>query len=136
MMMPDEVHNIREALGSAIGEKISTRDFGMALGLSPDNASRSVRRWENTGPTGPAAVAMRYLEQGLMTALPEFVMGEGDVDLGDTYLIRLHFPRFVARWNKEIKSYTDIHWIDEPNNFGPAHAENIAEKAFLNAPVP
>jgi DNA-binding transcriptional regulator YiaG len=69
-MSPGEVKIIRDALSEALGVRLSQQDLGIALGLAPKNAARTIRDWETSGPTGPGAVALRLLlycsERGLM----------------------------------------------------------------------
>jgi hypothetical protein len=60
-MTPDDVKKIREALGEVVGRRISQHDLGLALGLAPASAGRSVREWETSGPTGPAAAALGFM---------------------------------------------------------------------------
>jgi hypothetical protein len=61
IMTGADVKAIREALGRAIGRRISCRDLGCALGLAPTNAADTIRKWEAEGPTGPAAVALMFM---------------------------------------------------------------------------
>jgi len=58
-MTGEDVKAIREALG----RRVSLRDLGLALGLAPANAKDTVRRWEEEGPTGPAAAALRFIRE-------------------------------------------------------------------------
>lgn len=56
-----DVKSIREALGRALDRRVSCKDLGLILGLAPKNAADTVRKWEDTEPTGPAAAALRLL---------------------------------------------------------------------------
>jgi hypothetical protein len=58
-----EVRRIREALGQAMGRDVSQLDLGLMLGLNL--ASLEVGKWEDEGASGPEAVALSYLSQGL-----------------------------------------------------------------------
>jgi hypothetical protein len=60
-----DVKAIGNALSDATGRRVSQYDLGVMLGLSVDNAARLVRKWEEEEPSGPAAIALRYLCQGL-----------------------------------------------------------------------
>jgi hypothetical protein len=44
---------------------MSHYDLGLALGLSPKNADRAVRDWEELGPSGPAGVALHLIESAI-----------------------------------------------------------------------
>jgi hypothetical protein len=58
-----EVKAIRDALGRLLGRHLSQQDLGVALGLAPDSAGRTVRSWEKAGPSGPAAVALAFMRE-------------------------------------------------------------------------
>ena len=58
-----DVKAIRKALGQLLGQHISVRDLGLALGLAPSNAGDTVRKWEDEGPTGPAAAALTFMRE-------------------------------------------------------------------------
>ena len=62
-MTGDDVRQIREAIGRLLGRKVSQQDLGLALGLAPANAATTVRRWEESEPTGPAAVALAFMRE-------------------------------------------------------------------------
>lgn len=62
-MTGDDVKQIREALGAVVGRRLSQRDLGIAMGLAPANADRLVRQWEEGEPSGPAAVALRFMRE-------------------------------------------------------------------------
>lgn len=61
-----DVKSIREALGRALGHRVSCRDLGLALGLAPANAKDTVRSWEDGSRdvSGPAAVALSFMRDG------------------------------------------------------------------------
>jgi hypothetical protein len=52
-----------EALGQAMGREVSQLDLRVVLGLNL--ASVEVGKWEDEGASGPEAVALSYLSQGL-----------------------------------------------------------------------
>ena len=55
-----ELKKLREDLASAIGRPLSVADMARLCGLPPGSAD-TIRRWEVTGPTGPAAELLRIL---------------------------------------------------------------------------
>jgi hypothetical protein len=55
-----ELKKLRDDLGSAIGRPLSVADMARLCGLPPGSAD-TIRRWEVTGPTGPAAELLRIL---------------------------------------------------------------------------
>jgi hypothetical protein len=55
-----ELKRLRDDLGSAIGRPLSVADMARLCGLPPGSAD-TIRRWEVTGPTGPAAELLRIL---------------------------------------------------------------------------
>src|SRR4051812_47847034 len=57
-MTGDEVKAIRQDIGRALGQRVSCRDLALALGIAPQNAKDTGRRWETDGPTGPVATAL------------------------------------------------------------------------------
>jgi hypothetical protein len=109
----DSVRRIREAYVQAVRGSVSPAQFAAAFGLSPD--------CERDGVTDAAAVALRYLSQGL----PGF---RGNVsewsyqstfhhDAPDKVLCRFWWPRFVAELTNSSHTGTMIdavHWIDNP----------------------
>jgi DNA-binding transcriptional regulator YiaG len=64
-MTGHEVHAIRTAIANALVRNVSQRDLGIALGLAPENADRTIRKWEDEGPSGPGAVALRLMQIAL-----------------------------------------------------------------------
>ena len=62
-MEATEVRRLREALSEAMGREVSQLDLGLMLGLNL--ASVEVTKWEEEGASGPEAVALSYLSQGL-----------------------------------------------------------------------
>jgi hypothetical protein len=130
-MTGDDIRLIRERLGKELGRHLSQRDFGAGMGLVSTNAADTMRRWEGLVPSGPGALALSYLRQGLETTLPEFLKAS-DSD-GKPYVVRLHWARFVAQvlddgWLGEVE------WIDDPGQFGDALGL-IYSKAFKDAPI-
>ena len=59
-MTGSELKRLREHLGEAIGRPLSVADMAKLCGLPADNAD-TVRRWEVTGPSGPASELLRIL---------------------------------------------------------------------------
>jgi DNA-binding transcriptional regulator YiaG len=62
----DDVKRIRELIGEFRGRRMTQYDLGLALGLSPKNADRAVRDWEELGPSGPTNVALHLIETVIM----------------------------------------------------------------------
>jgi hypothetical protein len=57
-----ELRKLRDDLGTAIGRPLSVADMARLCGLVPDKVgSDTVRKWEITGPSGPAAELFRIL---------------------------------------------------------------------------
>jgi hypothetical protein len=56
-----ELKQLREDLGDAIGRSLSAADLAKLCGLAPGDGADMVRRWEVTGPSGPAAELLRIL---------------------------------------------------------------------------
>ena len=57
-MTPDEIRELRAKLGKTQGE------FGKALKMSPDGASRRIRRYEAGDPVKPEiGLLMRYVRK-------------------------------------------------------------------------
>jgi hypothetical protein len=59
-MTGSELKQLREHLGEAIGRPLSAADMAKLCGLPADSAD-TVRRWEVTGPSGPASELLRIL---------------------------------------------------------------------------
>src|SRR3954451_22159479 len=98
-----DVKAIRNALSEATGRRVSQYDLGIILGLSVDNAARLVRKWEEEEASGPAAMALRYLSQGLPGYRGELREWSYQHEFhasaarGLQVLHRQWWPRFVAR---------------------------------------
>ena len=59
-MTGSELKRLREDLGEAIGCALSAADMAKLCGLPAESAD-TVRRWEVTGPSGPASELLRIL---------------------------------------------------------------------------
>ena len=59
-MTGSELKRLREDLGEAIGRALSVADMAKLCGLPAESAD-TVRRWEVTGPSGPASELLRIL---------------------------------------------------------------------------
>lgn len=59
-MTGPELKSLRASLGSAIGRQLSTADMARLCGLPAEN-SDTIRRWEVSGPSGPACELLRIL---------------------------------------------------------------------------
>src|SRR6202011_6043040 len=60
-MTGSELKQIREDIGHAIGRSLSAADLAKLCGLAPGDGADTIRRWEVTGPSGPAAELLRIL---------------------------------------------------------------------------
>ena len=60
-MTGPELKRLREDLGEAIGRSLSAADMAKLCGLEPGNGADTIRKWEVTGPSGPAAELLRIL---------------------------------------------------------------------------
>ena len=61
-MTGPELRKLRDDLSNAIGRPLSVADMAKLCGLAPDKGgSDTVRKWEITGPSGPAAELLRIL---------------------------------------------------------------------------
>jgi DNA-binding transcriptional regulator YiaG len=49
-----ELKQLRLDLGEAIGQPLSAADMAKLCGLGPKEGADTIRRWEVTGPSGPA----------------------------------------------------------------------------------
>jgi hypothetical protein len=56
-----ELKQLRADLGEAIGRPLSAADMAKLCGLAPGGGADTVRKWEVTGPSGPAAELLRIL---------------------------------------------------------------------------
>ena len=57
-----ELKQLRTDLGEAIGRPLSAADMAKLCGLAPGKAGAdTIRRWEVSGPTGPAGELLRIL---------------------------------------------------------------------------
>jgi hypothetical protein len=56
-----ELKQLRKDLGEAIGRPLSAADMAKLCGLPPASGADTIRRWEVTGPSGPAAERLRIL---------------------------------------------------------------------------
>jgi hypothetical protein len=56
-----ELKQLREDLGDAIGRSLSAAEMAKLCGLAPGNGADTIRKWEVTGPSGPAAEQLRIL---------------------------------------------------------------------------
>lgn len=59
-MTGPELRQLRNDLGDAIGRSLSASEMAKLCGLPPSSAD-TIRRWEVTGPSGPAAELLRIL---------------------------------------------------------------------------
>ncbi len=53
-MTGPELKQLRQDLGEAIGRPLSAADMAKLCGLEPKEGADTMRRWEVTGPSGPA----------------------------------------------------------------------------------
>ena len=53
-MTGPELKQLRQDLGEAIGRPLSAADMAKLCGLEPKEGADTIRRWEVTGPSGPA----------------------------------------------------------------------------------
>jgi hypothetical protein len=56
-----KLKQLRNDLGDAIGRTLSAADMAKLCGLGPGNGADTIRRWEVSGPSGPAAELLRIL---------------------------------------------------------------------------
>ena len=59
-MTGPELKQIRKDLSDAIGRQLSAADMARLCGLAPGGAD-TIRRWEVSGPSGPATELLRIL---------------------------------------------------------------------------
>jgi hypothetical protein len=60
-MTGPELKQLREDLGEAIGRPLSVADMAKLCGLALGNGADTIRKWEVTGPSGPAAELLRIM---------------------------------------------------------------------------
>ena len=60
-MTGPELKQLRQDLSDAIGRPLSTADMARLCGLAPDGGADTIRRWEVSGPSGPARELLRIL---------------------------------------------------------------------------
>ena len=60
-MTGSELKQLRNDLGDAIGKSLSAADMAKLCGLPAGSGGDTIRRWEVSGPTGPAAELLRIL---------------------------------------------------------------------------
>jgi hypothetical protein len=56
-----ELKQLRQDLGDAIGRSLSVADMAKLCGLEPKDGADTIRRWEVTGPSGPAGKLLTIL---------------------------------------------------------------------------
>jgi hypothetical protein len=56
-----ELRQLRDDLGEAIGKSLAAGDMAKLCGLEPGKGADMIRRWEITGPSGPAAELLKIL---------------------------------------------------------------------------
>jgi hypothetical protein len=56
-----ELRQLRTHLGEAIGRSLTPADMAKLCGLTPANGGDTIRRWEISGPSGPAGELLRIL---------------------------------------------------------------------------
>jgi hypothetical protein len=56
-----EFKKLRHDLGEAIGRSLSAADMATLCGLADRKGADQIRRWEISGPSGPAAELLRIL---------------------------------------------------------------------------
>ncbi len=56
-----ELKQLREDLGDAIGRSLSAAEMAKLCGLAPGDGADTIRKWEVTGPSGPATELLRIL---------------------------------------------------------------------------
>src|SRR6266436_3486060 len=60
-MTGPELKQLRADLGEAIGKALSAADMAKLCGLAAASGADTIRRWEVSGPSGPAAELLRIL---------------------------------------------------------------------------
>jgi hypothetical protein len=56
-----ELRQLRNDLGEAIGRSLTPADMAKLCGLPSGNGGDTIRRWEISGPSGPAGELLRIL---------------------------------------------------------------------------
>jgi hypothetical protein len=56
-----ELKQLRQDLSDAIGRPLSAADMARLCGLAPGGGADTIRRWEVSGPSGPADKLLRIL---------------------------------------------------------------------------
>jgi DNA-binding transcriptional regulator YiaG len=56
-----ELKQLRQDLGDAIARPLSAADMARLCGLEPGEGADTIRRWEVTGPSGPAGKLLAIL---------------------------------------------------------------------------
>jgi len=131
----DEIRRIREALAVAAGCSISPHEFGARLGIPAD----SIGTIERDGASGPLAVALRYLSQGLPGFRGELTEWSYQATFHEgwpTLLMRYWWPRFtapIARGNGPA-TIGFVKWIDEPGDCEAATLKAACEAFKLRMP--
>lgn len=108
----DSVKRVREAYSEATGAPVSPEAFAAAFNLPPSG--------EQDGVSGAAALALRYLSQGLpgfRGKLREWSF-QGLVGHHGPHqvLCRFWWPRFNAEigFVRAVSIISHVHWIDDP----------------------
>jgi hypothetical protein len=60
-MTGQELKQLREDLGNAIGRPLSAADMAKLCGLAPDTGANMIRRWEVTSPSKQVSEQLRVL---------------------------------------------------------------------------
>ena len=60
-MTGQELKQLREDLGDALGRPLTAADMAKLCGLAPATGANMIRRWEVTGPAEPVAAQLRVL---------------------------------------------------------------------------
>ena len=60
-MTGPELRQLRDDLSEAIGKSLSAADMAKLCGLAPGGGADTMRRWEVSGPSGPAGELLRIL---------------------------------------------------------------------------
>jgi hypothetical protein len=130
----ESVKRIREAYSKATGVPVSPEHFAAAFDL-PAGA-------ESDGVSGAAALALRYLSQGLPGfrgklnewSFPGMVGHRGPHQV----LCRFWWPRFNAeiRFSHATSIISHVHWIDDPGERRTAILVQACQVFRLALPEP